>query len=167
MRRFEDIYRLAALHKGGQDQLEALLPRARPSAELQTVSNAVFLSEMSRRVFRAGLKHSMVDSKWPHFESVFKGFDPMACAMLSDEFIERCMADTLLIRHLGKLKSIRLNAQFLLTKSESFGSFGEYLCSWPKESVVELWFDLQKNTQHLGEHRPRASCEWWGTIPSY
>lgn len=31
---------------------------------------------MALRVFRAGLKHSPVDAKWPAFEEVFFRFDP-------------------------------------------------------------------------------------------
>ena len=41
-----------------------------------------------RRVFRAGLRHSMVDACWPEFERVFHGFNVRAVAAMSDEALE-------------------------------------------------------------------------------
>ena len=38
---------------------------------------------MSLRIFRAGLKHSLVDAKWPAFEEVFAGFEPARVVAMS------------------------------------------------------------------------------------
>ena len=58
---------------------------------------------MSRRIFQAGLKHSMVDAKWPAFEEVFFGFEPRRVRAMSDEALEALLGDARLIRHWGKL----------------------------------------------------------------
>jgi len=126
------------------------LPKAWSGKQLASQSDAFYLSMMSRRICRAGLKHSMVDAKWGDFERVFKGFSPMFCAMQSDEFIEACMSDRSIIRHMGKLKSVRANAQFMCDVIEAEGSFGAYLARWSKEQVVELWFELKSKGAHLG-----------------
>ena len=69
-----------------------------------------YLSLMSLRIFRAGLKHSLVDARWPAFEEVFKGFEPARVVAMPDEELEALLGDQRLIRHWGKLKSVRANA---------------------------------------------------------
>ena len=146
MRKFQDIYELAVIHKGGVDALEALLPQAATADRLRSLSDDVYLSTMSRRIFRAGLKHSLVDAKWDYFEKVFHGFDPFFCAMLSDEDIENLMTDKGLIRHLGKIKSIRLNGQFVRSVAQDYGSFADYLVQFSHAELIDLWSQLKKFT---------------------
>ena len=45
--------------------------------ELRAVADDHYLSLMALRIFRAGLKHSVVDAKWPAFEDAFFGFYPV------------------------------------------------------------------------------------------
>lgn len=150
MRSFEDIYQTAVMHKGSVDVVEANLPKAKSPSQLKKLSDAHYLSEISRRIFRAGLKHEMVDKKWPAFDKAFKGFDIRFCAMLSDEDIESYMDDKRLIRHMGKIKSIRSNAQFIENVVREYNSFGDFLAGWPVEEIVELWFYLKKHGAQLG-----------------
>src|SRR6266446_6635722 len=66
----------AARTRLGAAALEARLTQPRSPAELKALTDDRYLSQMSLRIFRAGLKHSLVDAKWPAFEEVFKGFEP-------------------------------------------------------------------------------------------
>jgi len=150
MRKFQEIYDLACLHKGGSKAVEELLPRCKTNRQLKNINNSEYLSMMSLRIFRAGLKHSLVDAKWPNFEKAFNDFDTMFCAMLSDEDIEHFMKNTDLIRHLGKMKSIRTNAQMVYELTQEYGSFGEYLAHWKTEKIIDLWLELKKRGAHLG-----------------
>lgn len=150
MRSFKDIYELACMYKGGVQAVERQLPECKTSEQLAQIANADYLSVMCRRIFRAGLKHTLVDAKWPYFEKAFHGFDPMFCAMLSDDDIDTHMRDKNLIRHLGKIKAIRTNAQFLYEVSQEFGGFGLYLASWESSKIVDLWLALKKGGAHLG-----------------
>src|ERR1700730_12071890 len=63
----------AARTRHGAKALEARLPQPKTSAELASTSDDRYLSQMSLRIFRAGLKHSVVDAKWPAFEEVVHG----------------------------------------------------------------------------------------------
>lgn len=63
MRSFQSIYDTAALHKGGSAVVEANLPRVLTADQLRNLGDNRYLSDMSRRIFRAGLKHAMVDAK--------------------------------------------------------------------------------------------------------
>src|SRR5689334_21413705 len=94
----------AALTRHGAAALEARLPTPKTADGLRTTPDDRYLSEMSRRIFHAGLKHSMVDSKWPAFEEVFYGFEPRRVRAMPDEALEGLLGDARLIRHWGKLK---------------------------------------------------------------
>jgi 3-methyladenine DNA glycosylase Tag len=134
----------------GAAALEARLPQPRSAAELKATADARYLSQMSLRIFRAGLKHSLVDAKWPAFEEVFNGFEPRRVRAMSDEAVERLLADSRLIRHWGKLKSVRDNAAAMLAVIEEHGSFGAWLADWPVSSIVELWEALAKRFSQMG-----------------
>ena len=135
---------------GSLAALEARLPIPATAAQLTAVSDDRYLSLMALRVFRAGLRHSVVDAKWPNFEEVFWGFDPEKVVLMSAEHIERLMQDTRIIRHLGKLKSVPRNAQMLLDVSREHGSFGVFLAQWPEQDIVGLWRYLSKQGYQLG-----------------
>src|SRR5437764_13998110 len=92
----------AARTRHGVQALEARLPQPKTPAELADTPDDRYLSQMSLRVFRAGLKHSLVDAKWPAFEEVFHGFDPRRIRAMSDPALEQLLANTRLIRHWRK-----------------------------------------------------------------
>ena len=135
---------------GSLAALEEHLPQARSPAELRAVSGDRYLSLLSLRVFRAGLKHSVVDAKWPAFEEVFFGFDPHKVVLMGAEHLERLMQDARLIRHLAKLKSVPRNAQFVLDVAREHGSFGALLADWPASDITGLWRYLSKHGCQLG-----------------
>ena len=135
---------------GSLAALEARLPQPATAAQLTAVSDDRYLSLLALRVFRAGLRHSVVDAKWPNFEEVFWQFNPDKVVLMSAEHIERLMQDTRIIRHLGKLKSVPRNAQMVLDIRREYGSFGAFLAQWPSSDIVGLWRYLAKQGQQLG-----------------
>jgi len=140
----------AARTRLGAAALEARLPQPRAPAELKAVADDRYLSQMSLRIFRAGLKHSLVDAKWPAFEEVFDGFEPRRVRAMSDEAIEALLTDSRVIRHWGKLKSVRDNAATMIALAEEHGSFGAWLADWPGTNIVELWETLAKRFNQMG-----------------
>jgi 3-methyladenine DNA glycosylase Tag len=135
---------------GSQKALEARLPTAKSPAQLRKISADRYLSTMALRVFRAGLKHSLVDSKWPAFEEVFFGFDPEKIVLMGAERLERLMQDTRIIRHFGKLKSVPRNAQMILDVAMEHGSFGDFIADWPVEDITGLWQYIAKHGNQMG-----------------
>ena len=62
----------AARTRHGAAAIEARLPQPKNASELAAIPDDRYLSQMSLRIFRAGLKHSLVDAKWLGFlEEVF------------------------------------------------------------------------------------------------
>ncbi|WP_263146464.1 DNA-3-methyladenine glycosylase I [Pseudomonas sp. RIT-PI-AD] len=135
---------------GSQAALEARLPRPKSDAELRALDDDRYLSLLALRVFRAGLKHSLVDAKWPAFEEVFFGFDPEKVVLMGAEHIERLMQDARLIRYLGKLKSVPRNAQMILDVVKTSGRFGHFIADWPSTDIVGLWKYLARHGNQLG-----------------
>jgi 3-methyladenine DNA glycosylase Tag len=139
-----------AVERLGAAELKRRLPQPKSADELRAVADDRYLSLMSLRVFRAGLKHSLVDAKWPAFEAAFLGFAPKRVAAMSDEAVENLLKNERLIRHWGKLKSVRQNAAAMLEVAKERASFGAYLADWPSEDVAALWDDLAKRFSQMG-----------------
>lgn len=150
MRSFGEIMAIAELHKGGAAAVRTLLPEVKSGVELSAVPDDRYLSDMSRRIFRAGLKHSVVDARWPAFEKAFWHFDPAKLELLSDEQLERLAADKSIIRHLGKIRAVRTNAMMVRQISREAGSVGQFLAKWPVDDIVGLWTFLKKQGAQLG-----------------
>ena len=73
---FKTIRARAEKRKGGAKVLARLLP-ARPDPKaLAKLGDDRILAEMSRRVFSAGFAWSVIESKWPGFESRFSASSP-------------------------------------------------------------------------------------------
>ena len=140
----------AARTRHGAASLEARLPQPKTAQLLSATPDDRYLSQMSLRIFRAGLKHSLVDAKWPAFEEVFHGFEPRRVRAMSDEALEALLGNARLIRHWGKLKAVRDNAAALLEVSAEHGSFGAWLAAWPAEDIVGLWEALAKGFSQMG-----------------
>ena len=140
----------AAEKRLGSEAFAARLPKVKSSAALKKVGDDRYLSLMSLRIFRAGLKHEMVDAKWPAFEKVFHSFDPKRVRAMSEEAIEKLMGDASLIRHLGKLRSVPANAAAIYDVAAEHGSFGAWIADWPGSDIIGLWDALGKRFNQMG-----------------
>ena len=150
MRDYRWLHEYCLNRFGSAEALEARLPQPCNDPELRALSDDRYLSLIALRVFRAGLKHSLVDAKWPAFEQAFFGFDPQKVVLMGAEHLERLMQDARLIRHLGKLKSVPRNAQFVLDVAREKGSFGALVADWPATDIVGLWKYLARHGNQLG-----------------
>jgi 3-methyladenine DNA glycosylase Tag len=150
MRDYAWLYEFCLNRFDSSQALEAALPQPASSESLKRVADDRYLSLITRRIFRAGLKHSLVDAKWPAFEEVFFGFDPEKVVLMGGERLERLMQDTRIIRHLGKLNSVPRNAQMVLDIRREKGGFGHFLADWDITDTVSLWQLLAKRGSQLG-----------------
>ncbi len=149
MRHFDEIH-TDVITRHGQAELTDQLLTPAPAQLLIDTGDDRYLSLMSLRIFRAGLKHSMIDAKWPTFEEVFYEFDPVSVANMHDEALEQLASDTRLIRHWGKLQAVRTNAAELVAISHQHDGFGRYVANWPATGIIGLWAELQKQFTQLG-----------------
>jgi 3-methyladenine DNA glycosylase Tag len=140
----------AALLRHGSAALAQRLAKPRPAAELAATPDDRYLSTMTRRIFQAGLKHELVDRKWPAFEAAFQGFAPATVAALADEDLEAMLENRSLIRHMGKLLATRHNATALVEIAAAHGSFSRFVADWPIADITGLWTFLAKRMKQLG-----------------
>lgn len=150
LRSFQDIFERAAERKGGDGAIEAVLPTPKSPKALARVADSRWLAGMTRAIFQAGFSWKVVESKWPGFENAFWGFEPARCAMLSDEDLDRLVADTAIIRNARKILSVRDNAIFCNELAAEHGSVGKAIANWPDEDFVGLSTLLKKRANRLG-----------------
>jgi 3-methyladenine DNA glycosylase Tag len=150
MRDYKWLHEYCLNRFGSAAALEARLPLPQTAEQLRQLGDDRYLSMIALRVFRSGLKHSLVDAKWPAFETAFFRFAPEKVVLMGAEHLERLMQNAQLIRHLGKLKSVPRNAQMVLDVAHEHGSFAAMIADWPVTDIVGLWKYLAKHGAHLG-----------------
>lgn len=147
---YQAIYERACERKGGEEELESLLPESLTEPELEAIGDDRYLAELTRKVFQSGFVWRVVDNKWADFEEVFWGFDIEKLLMMPDEMLERKAADPRIIRHLKKVWSIRENALMISDVKQRHGSFGYFIAQWPSSDIIGLWQYLKKHGSRLG-----------------
>jgi 3-methyladenine DNA glycosylase Tag len=158
---FKKIYDLAVAQKG-EEALLASLPQPNSATELKSISDAEYLREMAKCIFRSGFVWKIVENKWPNFEKVFKSFNPRVVANFSDERLETIVQDASIIRHLAKIKATRDNASFVLDVAGQNESFGTFLSNWPEDDLVGLLLYLKKAGSRLGGHTGQYFLRFMG-----
>ena len=151
MRRFDEVYEIAAKRKGGAAALEEIITSHKmlPAEALKAIPEDMWLSELSKFVFRTGLNWSVIEKKWPGFEEAFKGFDVGKCAFMDDEMFDSLLTDTRIVRHGAKIASVRDNAAFFL-ELRSEGGIGAVIADWPSTDYVGLLEMLKERGSRLG-----------------
>ena len=152
MRDFDDIFAEAAARHGGPQALEAALATTSPlpADRIAAIPDDRILSQMARHLFQSGFSWAVIDKKWPGFEDAFAGFDPAANAAMSDERFDELLKDTAIIRNGAKIRSVALNAQFLVRLAAEHGSAARFFADWPEDDVSGLLDYLKKHGDRLG-----------------
>jgi 3-methyladenine DNA glycosylase Tag len=147
---FKAIRARAEKRKGGPSALEKLLPKKPSTNALAKLTDDRILSEMAQRVFSAGFAWSVIEAKWPAFEEAFLGFAPAKLTFQPDEFWDRLISDTRIVRNGAKILSVRENAGFVQAIAGERGSFGKFLAAWPSSDQIGLLDLLAKRGSRLG-----------------
>jgi 3-methyladenine DNA glycosylase Tag len=147
---FKVIRARAEKRKGGPAALKKLLPPAPDMNILAKLGDDRVLAEMTKRVFSAGFAWSVIEAKWPGFEEAFLGFRPAKLAFEPDEFWERLVSDTRIVRNGAKIMSVRDNARFVQEIAGEHGGFGRFLAKWPSSDQIGLLDLLAKRGSRLG-----------------
>ena len=138
MRSYAELFAMAAARKGGPAALEALLPKAESADALAGIGDDRWLAMATKCVFNAGFNWKVTEAMWPGFEAAFDGFDPARWAMMSDDDLDRLIADKRVIRHGAKLLSVRDNALMLRDLAKEHGSAAKALAHWPATDYTVL-----------------------------
>jgi 3-methyladenine DNA glycosylase Tag len=147
---FKTIRARAEKRKGGPKALAKLLPPKPDPKALARLKDDRALAEMTKRVFSAGFAWSVIENKWPGFEEAFLGFEPGKLSLRPDEFWDKLMKDTRIVRNGAKIMSVRDNAVFVRDIAREHGSFGKLLAQWPSSDEIGLLNLLTTRGSRLG-----------------
>ena len=147
---FARIYQQAADHKGGEQALEAMLPRLADPSELEALGDDRYLSEITRCIFKAGFVWRVINQKWPEFEAAFEGFVPAYWQQVPPEVLEGLARDERIVRNMQKIRTVPENARMIVDAARDYGSFGAFLAQWPSNDQVGLLLWLKRHGARLG-----------------
>lgn len=150
MKEFAEIYQRAVLRKGGDAQLQQLLPVVKTSHEVSFLNDDRVLAIMTQCIFQAGFRWKVVDNKWPDFEKLFKQFDPKIMEFLSPEKMESLAKDKRIIRNMQKIVTVPKNAQWINEIAYEHGSFAKFISQWSPANIIELFKLFKKRGARLG-----------------
>ncbi len=150
LQKFDDVYHRALDRKGGEAELTKWIPETLTATEISKIAIDRFLSEMTRCIFQAGFVYRVINQKWSGFEEAFWEFEPRKLVLISPEQIENLIQDTRIVRNPQKIKSVPINAQFIMDIEKSEGSFSNWIATWPSENLIGLLSLLKKRGSRLG-----------------
>ncbi len=152
MRDFADIFADAAARHGGPEALNAALARTLPLPpdKIAAIADDRILAQMARHIFQSGFSWAVIDKKWPGFETAFAAFDPAINAAMSDERLDELLKDPGIIRNGAKIRSVALNAQFLMSLAAEHGSAARFFAGWPQDDFSGLLDYLKSHGDRLG-----------------
>lgn len=164
MTRFETIRARAEEQSGGPTALEERLAGAivKTPDEIAAMGDDRILSELSLRVFQSGFNWSVVQKKWPDFETAFHGFDLGPNIFMSDDEFDQHLKNKGIVRHAKKILSIRDNAIFLSDLAKEHGSAAAFFAHWPVDNLVGLWEVMKKRGSRLGGATGQYSLRFLG-----
>jgi 3-methyladenine DNA glycosylase Tag len=152
VRDFDRIVGVAANRKGGLAMLETTLAETPvlPPQVIAAMPDDRILAAMTRRIFNAGFSSKVIDAKWDAFESAFEKFDPRACAHITEERFDALLKNPAIVRNGAKIKSVQVNARFVLELQSSHGSAARFIADWPDSDFAGLLRLLKERASHLG-----------------
>jgi len=150
LRPFAAIRALAEERHGGAEALSSMMPTLPEPAALAKLPDHRWLSEMTKRVFQAGFNWDLIERKWEAFEDAFEGFEPERWRMMSDEDVDRLLADARIVRNGAKIAAVQVNAGLLCELAAEHGSASKAIADWPAEDYAGLLTLLHKRGARLG-----------------
>lgn len=151
MRPFSKIVAMAAKDHAAEEIARGLDDvRSRPADKVGLTPDDRILSLMAHRVFCSGFSRKQIDSKWPAFEEAFWRFDPPRCAAMSEDDLDRLLANRAIVRNGAKIASVRDNAIWVLDLTREHGSAARFFSEWPDDRNVELLDVMKRRGSRLG-----------------
>jgi 3-methyladenine DNA glycosylase Tag len=166
MRRFEEIYAIAAKRKGGSGKLESLLTKPVAREALASRSDADWLAAFTKCVFQAGFSWQVIETKWPDFLEAFDRFAPEIVSRYAEDDIDRLLSDARIVRNLAKIRATVDNAVFVRSTAAEHGSFGSFIAGWQPAEYLGLLTLLAKGGARLGGATGQRALRAMG-YPSY
>ncbi|NBZ89427.1 DNA-3-methyladenine glycosylase I [Stagnihabitans tardus] len=150
MRSFAEILEIAASRHGGAEAVLADVPVPKSPEALAAIPDDLWLAQMAKGIFQAGISWKVVDNKWEGIRSAFHDFRPARVALIAGDELDDLLDDTRVIRSGPKIVAIRDNAVWMTKVAAEHGSFAARIAHWPGEDYGGLLAWLAKEGARLG-----------------
>jgi endonuclease III len=110
-----------------------------------------YFETLTRAVF-SGIRNSIIEERWHAISNAFSGFDFHKVADYDENKLQELMENEKIIRHEGKIKATIFNAKKMVEIVEQYGSFKNYLNSFPSvDSLIEKLQGYYAGFKGIGE----------------
>ena len=113
-------------------------------------TDAGYLEELTKAIFRAGFSWRVVSDKWENFRKAFNNFDVAAVAYYTPVHLQRLMEDKGIVRNRRKLEATIENARRMLDLIDAHGPFSAYLRSLDQLDYHQRVKALTQSFANLG-----------------
>jgi 3-methyladenine DNA glycosylase Tag len=142
MRKFAEIYAIAAERKGDLDDRMGLMDLPKSREELAAIPDNRWLSGMTRCVFNVGFNWYVVGNMRPAFEEVFGGFEIGPCSMLNDDDLGCLISDSRIVHSGRKIRTVPENATFTKNLSVQHGGAGSFFLQTGRPRTMSAFSDI-------------------------
>lgn len=149
------IRRVAA--KNAQQRSEPLPDPTAWSIRPDHDTDQALFEELCFHMFSAGFSGDVVRNKWTATRKAFKAFEPKKVATMRPATIARLAQDKTLIRNRRKLAAVVSNARQVLMVAGEHGSFGQWLASYPADSLYQAHDEIARRFDCVGP----SAAEWF------
>jgi endonuclease III len=110
-----------------------------------------YFETLTRAVF-SGIRNSIIEERWHAISNAFSGFDFHKVADYDENKLQELVENEKIIRHEGKIKATIFNAKKMVEIVEQYGSFKNYLNSFPSvDSLIEKLQGYYAGFKGIGE----------------
>ena len=114
-------------------------------------TDAAYLEEMTKAVFRSGFSWQVVENKWPDFVEAFDGFAVEKVSAYEERDVDRLLADEGIVRNGRKIEATIHNARAMNEVAQKYGSFQKYLRSMDGQGYDATAKDMKTRFNYLGK----------------
>ena len=125
-----------------------LVPEIPPRITPDT--DAGYLEELTKAIFRAGFSWRVINDKWPRFREAFHQFDISKVARYGPSDLERLQSDAGLVRNRRKIEATINNAQRMMELIEEHDSIHAWLRTIEHLPYQERVKAVTSEFDHLG-----------------
>ena len=110
-----------------------------------------YFETLTRSVF-SGIRNNIIEDRWTAISDAFSNFDFHKVADYDENKLQELMENEKIIRHEGKIKATIFNAKKIVEIVEQYGSFANYLNSFPSiDGLIEKLQGYYSGFKSIGE----------------
>ena len=114
------------------------------------VTDADYLSLLTRKLFHSGFNKALVDKKWPDFHDAFAGFEPAVVGAFGTMDICRLQEDARIVRHRKKIRATIHHARHFCEMAELHGTWRSWFHGLRSQTYARRESTLKSSFEYCG-----------------